>query len=127
MNIKIWNNKYAIKSDTNQYKLLALKEKADGGSDDTKEEGVVVGYYSTLRSLFEDLVAVEQRTNKCTTMDGYIKHIEKINTKLAETLAEINGKISPEESFAKIVDLIESRQSKSIKELEEKLLGKTEK
>lgn len=121
MNVKIWDGKYAIKSDKNQYKLFALKEKEADAPEDSEEDGVVIGYYPTVRYLLEDLANVEQRSNRCTTMDGYIKHIEKVNVQLEKILDDIQALIGAEESVARIINLVESKMPEKIKDIGEEI------
>lgn len=110
MNIKIWDDKYAIRSDKYQYKLIELKQKAGDEAEDEIEQTedgiyeVTVGYYPTLRHLFKSLVETEGRQNRCTTMEGYIRHIEKINIQLEETLEKMQAVIGAEEALARIID-----------------------
>lgn len=109
MNIKIWDDRYIIRSDARQYRLIEIKEKApDEESDDVQadENGtyeVNIGYYSSMASLFRGLVEREGRLNKCTTLEGYVKHIEKINKKLEENLLVIAAMIGKKESFDRIM------------------------
>ena len=109
MNIKIWDDRYIIRSDARQYRLIEIKEKApDEESDDVQadENGtyeVNIGYYSSMASLFRGLVEREGRLNKCTTLEGYVKHIEKINKKLEENLMSIAAMIGKKESFDRIM------------------------
>lgn len=109
MNIKIWDDRYIIRSDARQYRLIEIKEKApDEESDDVQadENGtyeVNIGYYSSMVSLFRGLVEREGRLNKCTTLEGYVKHIEKINKKLEENLLVIAAMIGKKESFDRIM------------------------
>lgn len=108
MNIKIWDGKYAIRSDKYQYRLVELRQKGeDEVSDNTETEDVQeisVGYYPTLRYLLKSLAEMEGRQNRCTTMEGYIKHIEKINARLEEILETIQSLIGAEESLKRIMD-----------------------
>ena len=109
MNIKIWNDKYVIKSDARQYRLIEIKEKAPEEDDDNvqaNENGtyeVNIGYYSSMASVFRDIVEREGRLNKCTTLEGYVKHIEKINKMLEENLLVIAAMIGKKESFDRIM------------------------
>ena len=79
------NNKYAIKSDNYCYKLVEIKTK-------TNEDGTTEEYESDFKwctnvgNCFRNIVEIEGRKNQCTTMEGYIKHLEKINNKLEENL-----------------------------------------
>lgn len=85
MNIRVWDNKYAIKSDNYCYKLVEIKTK-------TNEDGTTEEYESDFKwctnvgNCFRNIVEIEGRKNQCTTMEGYIKHLEKINDKLEENL-----------------------------------------
>ena len=98
MNIKIFHDKYIIRDDPYCYKLIELRPKSSKREDRPEDEEVVetdgdyseatVGYYSTLSYLIEDLMEREKRNNRCTTLDGFAKHLEKIN-KEAETIVEI--------------------------------------
>ena len=109
MNIKIWDDRYIIRSDARQYRLIEIKEKSpDEESDDVQadENGtyeVNIGYYSSMASLFRGLVEREGRLNKCTTLEGYVKHIEKINKKLEENLLVIAAMIGKKESIDRIM------------------------
>lgn len=109
MNIKVWDGKYVIRSDKYQYKLIELKQKAGDEAEDEIEQTedgiyeVTIGYYPTLRYLFKSLVETEGRQNRCTTMEGYIRHIEKINAQLEETLEKMQALIGAEESLSRIM------------------------
>ena len=109
MNIKIWNDKYVIKSDPRQYKLIEIKEKPSeedaldtGVSEDGTYE-VIIGYYNSMTSVFKSIVEREGRLNKCTTLEGYVKHIEKINKKLEENLLAMATIIGKKESFKRVM------------------------
>lgn len=131
MNIKIWDDKYVIKSDARQYRLIEIKEKApdeECGDVQTNEDGtyeVNIGYYSTMAALFRGIVEREGRLNKCTTLEGYVKHIEKINKKLEENLLAIAATIGKKESFKRILDAMPDKIPESVAKLgEEKKKGK---
>ena len=110
MNIKIWDDRYVIKSDPRQYRLIEIKEKLSGEEAnvdaDINEDGtyeVIIGYYGSLEGVFRGLVEREGRLNKCTTLEGYVKHIEKINKKLEENLLAIAAVVGRKESFNRIM------------------------
>ncbi len=63
-----------------------------------------MGYYPTLRYLLKNLAEMEGRQNRCTTMEGYVKHIEKINDRLEEILETIQSALGAEESLERIMD-----------------------
>lgn len=118
MNIKIWDDKYLIKSDSRCYKLLEVKEsEKDNETDETEN---VIGYYSTINHLFKGLAEREGRLNKCTTMEGYIRHLEKVNKKLEENLQVIATIVGVEESMERVMNCIADKLPDSIKNLGEK-------
>lgn len=98
MNIKLWDDKYAIKSDPYCYRVVELKQKTDEAKKKTKkkaaEEEVLdeneyeftIGYVNDIAHCFKLIVEKEGRANKCTSLNGYIKHLEEINKKLEENL-----------------------------------------
>ena len=121
MNIKIWDDKYMIKSDARQYKLIELKnpKSGEGIDDDDIEIGTCIGYYTALTHLFQGLVEREGRLNKCSTLEGYIRHIEKINNKLEENLLAMAKIVGQKESFRRIMDSIPSQIPKTLQEMGE--------
>lgn len=106
MNIKIWDGKYAIRSDKYQYRLVELRQKGEDEVSDEAEDvqEISVGYYPTLGYLLKSLAEMEGRQNRCTTMEGYVKHIEKVNAKLEGILETIQSLIGAEESLKRIMD-----------------------
>lgn len=110
MNIKIWDDKYIIRADKYQYRLIEIKQKAteeeleDAKQTDDGTYEVIVGYYPTLRYLFQNLVEIEGRQNRCATMEGYIKHIEKINAQLENILNNIQSIVGVEKSLNRILN-----------------------
>lgn len=94
MNIKVWDDRYIIKSDSLCYKLVEVKTrqgKDDEDIDDAvkNEDGTYetpVGYVDNIARCFKIIIEREGRKNKCTTLDGYIKHIEAIEKKLDEEI-----------------------------------------
>ena len=100
MNIRVWDDKYVIKSDNYCYTLREVKQKkaSDDEALEAEENGdgtveITVAYLSNVAQCFATIVEREGRQNRCTTMDGYIKHLKAINDKLEDNL----------EKFAKIV------------------------
>lgn len=126
MNVKIWDDKYLIKSDARQYTLIEVKEKAsdketinDIVSEDNGTYEVVVGYYGSLAHLFEGLAAREGRLNKCTTLEGYVKHIEKVNKKLEENLLAMAAVVGKKEAFKRVLDAMPDEIPENIAKLGE--------
>lgn len=126
MNIKIWDDRYAIKSDSRQYKLIEIKEKLSGDEagdeTDINEDGtyeIILGYYSSLTSVFKSIVEREGRLNKCTTLEGYVKHIEKINKKLEENLLAMATIVGKKESLKRIMEAMPDQIPKAVAELGE--------
>ncbi|MGF6374993.1 hypothetical protein M2140_000027 [Clostridiales Family XIII bacterium PM5-7] len=100
MNIKIWDDKYVIKSDAYNYFLREIKTKQpkddDGGTVsevDVNDDGtyeVTVANCDTVSRCLIKLVELEGRKNRCGTLEGYIKHLEKIEDKLNKTLESVS-------------------------------------
>lgn len=93
MNIKVWDDKYTIKSDSYCYKVNEIKQKLNNDEipdsvEETKdgEYEITVGYVKNVAQCFRLIVEREGRQNKCTTLNGYIKHIEEINKKLEDNI-----------------------------------------
>lgn len=95
MNIKVWDDKYVIKSDAYCYVLKEIKKKQPKDDEETGQEVVengdgtyeiTIAYPSTVANCFRYIVEAEGRDNRCTTLEGYVKHLEKINAKLEENL-----------------------------------------
>ena len=121
MNVKIWDDKYMIKSDARQYKLIELKntKPGEGIDDDDTDVGTCIGYFTALTHLFQSLVEREGRLNKCSTLEGYIKHIEKINDKLEENLLAMAKIVGQKESFKRIMDSTPEKLPDAIQKLGE--------
>lgn len=94
MNIKVWDDKYIIKSDSLCYKVSEIKQKAENNEDenidvektDNGEYEVIIGYVNNVAQAFRLIVDREGRNNKCSTLNGYIKHITAINKKLEDNI-----------------------------------------
>lgn len=120
MKIKIWDNKYIIKSDSRQYKLIELKGKTDTENTEEKEdEGVCIAYLDSITSVFRVIVEREGRQNNCTTLNGYIKHLEKINNQLEKTLKAIAAVVGQRESLRRIMDAMPEELPESIAKIGE--------
>lgn len=133
MNISIWNDKYMIRSDRRQYKLVEIKQKVtdeDGDAESVAQNDdgtyeVNVGYFPTLKYLFLALAEREGRINRCTTLDGYIKHIEKVNKQLEETLMQIQAVIGVEESLQRIMNKMGDQLPEQVAKIGEEEKPKT--
>lgn len=94
MNIKVWDDKYLIKSDPYCYKVAEIRkrtsEDSDADAEDTESDGdtyaINIGYVNSVAECFRLIVEKEGRQNQCTTLSGYIKHLENINKKLEENI-----------------------------------------
>lgn len=98
MNIKIWDDKYRVKSDSYCYILSEIMTKEDGTQYDA-----TVGYFSNIGHIFKDIAEREGRDNKCTTLNGYIKHIEEVNKKLEENLLKIEAIVGTKKAMERII------------------------
>lgn len=112
MNVKVWDDKYVIKDDTHCYILKELKTKQpkDGEEIDEKvvanDDGtyeITVGYPSTVAHAFSIIVEREGRNNRCTTMDGYIRHLKEIDAKLEENLRKFSAIVGGEEKVKDVM------------------------
>lgn len=107
MNIKVWDDKYVIKNDAHCYILKEVRKKASAEDDElekaeTDSDGnyeITVGYPSTVAGAFSLIVEREGRRNKCTTLDGYIKHLISINDKLEENLKKFEKLVGSDALF----------------------------
>lgn len=122
MKVKIWDDNYIIKSDAYCYKLIKINK-----STEDDEDGVVVGYYGDIENLFVSLVDMEKRANKCTTLNGYIKHIEDINKKLEANLEQIKALIGTRASMKRIMSVMPESLPKEINEVGEESVDKKSK
>ena len=94
MNIKVWDDKYTISSDSNCYVVRETKEKKAKGEESAEEviageDGtyeVVIGYPSTVAYAFELIWERECRNNRCTTFEGWMKHVQRQQEKLDEAI-----------------------------------------
>ena len=96
MHIKVWDDKYVIKSDAYCYKLakLGTKENEDGTTEEVEYD---FKYCTNVGNCFRNIVEIEGRKNQCTTLEGYIRHLEKINEKLEENLAKFECLVDEKE------------------------------
>ena len=107
MNIKVWDDKYIIKNDAHCYILKEVRKKASADDEElekaeTDSDGnyeITVGYPSTVAGAFSLIVEREGRRNKCTTLDGYIKHLISINNKLEENLKKFEKLVGADALF----------------------------
>lgn len=118
MNIKVWDDKYVITSDKLCYTLKEIKTRQSKDDDENSLETqansdgtyeTAIAYHDTVAGCFRTIVEREGRQNKCTTLDGYIKHLKSVSDKLEENLKK----------FEKIVDadtLFNSALSKATKD-----------
>lgn len=81
MNITIFD-KYNITSDNLQY-IVSTQKKSDKSG---KEYSGNYKYCTTLRSALLEIREQEARNNRCKTLDGYIKHLNKIDKELKALL-----------------------------------------
>jgi len=113
MYIKVWDDKYVIKSDSYCYRVNEIKQKLStedntDAVEQTKDGDyeVTVGYVKNVAQCFRLIVEREGRQNKCTTLNGYIKHLEEINKKLEENLKKfavlVGGPEMVEQAMLKI-------------------------
>ena len=119
MNVKIWDDKYLIKSDKYQYSLYKKPDSEDAEEDRDNPYSVTVGHYPTIKFLFEDLAATEGRLNKCTTLNGYVKHIEKVNNKLYEVLEAFQKLTDGKEILGTALDKLEEEPKKTTRKKKE--------
>jgi hypothetical protein len=111
MNIKVWDDKYAIKSDAYSYVVAEIKTKQDKDLPDDAEiiEGdgdtyeINLAYLRDFSGCYRYIVEREGRKNKCTTMEGYVKHIEKLNKKLSEEVQRLAELFDVEKQLDKAV------------------------
>lgn len=97
MRIKVWDDKYVITADKYCYNLREIKTKLKtdemaetiANEDGTYE--VIIAYPTTLQGCLESILEREERVNKCTTIEGYIKHLEKIHAKFDEMLSQLTS------------------------------------
>lgn len=97
MNIKVWDDKYIIKSDSYCYRVNEIKQKLESEEnlDNVEESGngeyeVTIGYVKNVAQCFRLIAEREGRQNKCTTLNGYIKHLEEVNKKLEENIKKFS-------------------------------------
>lgn len=86
IDIDIMDTKYTIKADKRQYILYRVAEKTNKETGETEEALVDAMYYPHIEFLLEDLMEMEKRKNNCRTLEGYAKHIKKINKEIQPIL-----------------------------------------
>ena len=90
LNIKLWDGKYRIKSDTRCYRLSKIKERKPKEGELVEEASeldngtfeVTLGYFHNVGNCLKTIVDNEGRSCKCTTLEGYIKHLSDVYNKL---------------------------------------------
>lgn len=118
MNIKVWDGKYIIKSDAYCYILKEIKKKQpkdDEVPQEIVENGdgtyeVTIAYPTTVANCFKYIVEAEGRANRCTTIEGYVKHLEKINAKLEENLLLFQKLVGPDEKLEAALNKIRKKE-----------------
>lgn len=119
MDIKVWDDKYVIRSDTYCYILREIKKKQPKPDEDTIHEvvengdgtyEVTIAYPSNIANCFRYIVEAEGRNNRCTTLDGYIKHLEKINHKLEENLLLFQRLVGADENLEAALNRIRKKE-----------------
>lgn len=118
MNIKVWNDKYVIKDDAHCYVLKEIKTKQPKDGEEEIDEKIVanadgtyeitVGYPTTVAHAFSIIVEREGRKNRCTTMDGYIRHLKEINAQLEENIKAFSAIVGGPERVADVMTRIAS-------------------
>lgn len=94
MHIRVWDDKYVIKSDAYCYKLAKVMIKEDGSGEEYEND---FKWCTNVANCFRNIVEIEGRKNQCTTLEGYVKHLEKINNKLEENLAKFESLVDEKE------------------------------
>ena len=95
MNIKVWDDRYTISNDANCYVVKEIKEKKPKDGEESGEEiaagadgtyEVIIGYPSTVAYAFKIIWERECRSNRCTTFEGWMKHVQRQQEKLDEAI-----------------------------------------
>lgn len=90
MNINLWEN-YWVRTDPLNYILYEIKTVQDKSLPTYGQEyESTVGFYGTLQSALSAMCREEIRTSKCTTLQGLIKEVQKME-KVIEGLANSIG------------------------------------
>lgn len=120
MNVKVWDDRYVIKSDSYCYILKEIKKRQpkdeiESGDQEVVENNdgtyeVTIGYPSTIAGCFRKIIELESRNNRCTTLEGYIKHIEKVNQKLEESLIAFEKILDENESLERVLKRIKKKE-----------------
>lgn len=85
MELRIWDDKYTIRSDQYQYTLFENKRK----QANNEEYEVAVGYFTTLQHLFKELAAREQRLSNATSLKEFVKDVNEVYKKLAKLINDV--------------------------------------
>lgn len=101
MNINLYKN-YYLKSDPLNYTLYQKRtvDKGDSDSDGKKYEQIE-GYYSTIEHAIRAMCTKEIRACKCTTLNGLIKEVRK----LEDVVAGLCNEIGADNIVANIIQL----------------------
>jgi hypothetical protein len=90
MNINLWEQ-YWVRTDPLNYILYEIKTVQDKTLPTYGQEyESVIGFYGTLQSTLSALCREEIRTSKCSTLQGLIKEVQKME-KVIENLASSIG------------------------------------
>lgn len=108
MNIKVWDDKYVITSDKLCYTLKEIKTKQSKDDEEgslevqANKDGTyetAIAYHDTVAGCFRTIVEREGRQNKCTTLDGYIKHLNSVSDKLETNLKKFEKLVGADALF----------------------------
>lgn len=115
MNIKIWDDKYRVKSDSYCYTLSEIGTREASG----EQYEITIGYFSRIEHIFKEIAEREGRLNKCTSLNGYIKHLEEVNKKLEENLLKIEAVVGSKKSMERIMASLPDKLPEEIAEVGE--------
>ena len=88
--------------------MVEIRNKPGDDTDETVETDdgsyeVVVGYCNNIAHCFKLITDKEGRENRCTTLDGYVKHLIEVQKTLSESLKSFEKLMSPDDNFEKIL------------------------
>lgn len=115
MNIKIWDDKYRVKSDSYCYTLSEIGTREASG----EQYETTIGYFSRIEHVFKEITEREGRLNKCTSLNGYIKHLEEVNKKLEENLLKIEAVVGSKKSMERIMASLPDNLPDDVKDIGE--------